>query len=138
MIKVGNVILDKCQPMAYIRPMIEKLISIIELNEFSNFAKKHLSIEEHNYIINYIAANPEKGDIIQGSGGLRKLRFAIKNKGKSGGIRVIFFYHNDDMPVFLITAFLKSDMANISKASCNEFKKMTELIVKAYESKGKS
>ena len=124
--------------MAYNELMIEKLISIVELNEFSNFAKKHLTVEEYNSIINYIAINPEEGDILQGSGGLRKLRFAIKNKGKSAGIRVIHFYHNDDMPVFLITAFLKSDMENITKDACNEFKKLTELIVKSYNNRGKN
>jgi len=70
--------------------------------------------------------------LIKGSGGLRKLRFVIKNKGKSGGVRVIHFFHNYDMPVFLVAGFLKSDMENISKAACNEFKKLTDLIIKTY------
>jgi putative transcriptional regulator len=111
---------------------MEKLISVVELPEFRNFAKSYLDEEECMEIINHIAANPTEGDLIQGSGGIRKIRFAARNKGKSGGIRVIYYYHNENMPVFLITAFLKNQMENISKATCNEFKKLTEQLKKLY------
>ncbi|MEY4463507.1 MAG: hypothetical protein RLZZ81_478 [Pseudomonadota bacterium] len=74
--------------------MNKKLITVIELPEFQKFAKALLNEKECTEIINYIAANPDKGDIIKGTGGIRKLRFAlgINNKGKSGGIRVIYFF----------------------------------------------
>lgn len=72
--------------------------------------------KECTEIVNYIAANPEQGDIIKGGGRIRKLRFALgsNNKGKSGGIRIIYFFHNENMPVFLITGFIKSKVENIS------------------------
>lgn len=114
--------------------MDKKLISVVELPEFQKFAKRHLSENQWVEIVNYIAAHPDEGVIIKGTGGVRKLRFATSNnKGKSGGVRIIYFYHNDNMPIFLITAFLKSEMENISEAACNEFKALTQSLVKLYD-----
>lgn len=118
----------------YIVNMNKKLIAVIELPEFQKFAKRCLTESESMEIINYIAANPTEGMIIKGTGGIRKLRFALSNnKGKSGGMRLIYFYHNEDMPVFLITGFIKSETENISKAACNELKVLAESLVKLYE-----
>ena len=119
--------------MAYNGRMNKKLISVVELPEFQKFAKSHLSEQKCIEIVNYIAANPTQGDIIRGTGGIRKLRFAISNnKGKSGGVRVIYFYHNDNMPVFLITGFIKSKMENITKGDCNKLRKLSEELIKLY------
>ncbi|MCC8369543.1 MAG: type II toxin-antitoxin system RelE/ParE family toxin [Rickettsia endosymbiont of Oxypoda opaca] len=120
--------------------MDRKLIAVVELPEFQKFAKHYLSEKECIEIVNYIAANPELGDIIKGTGGIRKLRYALNsnNKGKSGGIRLIYFYYNENIPVFLITAFIKSEMDNISQASCNELKKLSESLVKLYNKEGKN
>lgn len=114
---------------------MRKLISVIELPEFRNFAKHSLSDEETTSIIDCLASNPEVGIVIQGTGGVRKVRFALHNKGKSGGVRIIYFYHNENIPIFLITGFAKSKMENISKATCNELKKMTDLIIQNYKRK---
>lgn len=110
-----------------------KYITVAELPEFVAFARKYLSEEERAEIIDHIAKNPEAGDIIQGTGGLRKLRWGGMNKGKSGGYRIIHYYYNDSIPVFLVTAFAKKDMENISKEARNEYKKLLPLIVKAYK-----
>ena len=119
--------------MAYNGRMNKKLISVVELPEFQKFAKSHLSGQKCIEIVNYIAANPTQGDIMRGTGGIRKLRFAISNnKGKSGGVRVIYFYHNDNMPVFLITGFIKSKMENITEGDCNKLRKLSEELIKLY------
>jgi len=116
--------------------MDKKLISVIELPEFQKFAKSYLSEMECIEIINYIAANPLQGDTIRGTGGVRKLRFALtNNKGKSGGIRIIYFYHNEDIPVFLITGFIKSKIENISPDGCNKLKKLSDALIKLYDKK---
>ncbi|MDN3030102.1 MAG: type II toxin-antitoxin system RelE/ParE family toxin [Candidatus Tisiphia sp.] len=113
--------------------MDTKLISIVELPEFQKFVKDYLSEKECMEIINYIAANPNQGNIIRGTGGIRKLRFALtNNKGKSGGMRIIYFYHNENMPVFLITGFIKSKMENISQDTCNELKNLSKTLIKLY------
>ncbi|HJD56171.1 MAG TPA: type II toxin-antitoxin system RelE/ParE family toxin [Rickettsia endosymbiont of Pyrocoelia pectoralis] len=120
--------------------MNKKLISVVELPEFQKFVKHNLNEKECFEIINYIATNPEQGDIIKGTGGIRKLRFALSsnNKGKSGGARVIYFYYNENIPVFLITGFIKSELENISSDSCNKLKKLSEELVKLYIGGGRN
>lgn len=88
-------------------------------------------------LVNYLAKNPEAGDEIRGTGGCRKLRFAIagNNKGKSGGIRVITFFTGSNMPVFLIAAFAKNVKVSLTKAEQNTLKSVTELIVKEYSNR---
>ena len=69
---------------------------------------------------------------MQGTGGIRKLRWSAQGKGKSGGVRVIYYYHNGTMPLFLLTAFGKGEKANLSKAERNELAKFTKLLLQHY------
>jgi hypothetical protein len=73
-------------------------------------------------IVSLIALNPEAGEVMAGTGGARKVRFAGRGKGKSGGFRVITFYGGGDMPVFLLDVFGKGSKANLSKEERNELK----------------
>ena len=56
-------------------------------------------------MVSWIAANPAAGDVIEGTGGARKVRFAGRSKGKSGGHRVITFFTGTGIPVFLLNIF---------------------------------
>jgi mRNA-degrading endonuclease RelE of RelBE toxin-antitoxin system len=72
------------------------MMTVIETPAFLDDLKKHgLNEEERRELINYLAAYPKSGDIIQGTGGVRKVRFAGKGKGKSGGYRVVYYYHDE-------------------------------------------
>jgi hypothetical protein len=73
-------------------------------------------------IIDLVAADPTVGDLMEGTGGARKLRFAAKGKGKSGGYRIITFFAAQDIPVFLLDIFSKGEKVNLSKAERNELK----------------
>jgi len=106
--------------------------TIIELPEFQKKASNLLKNEEKISIINYLAFHPQSGDAMQGTGGIRKLRWFAKGKGKSGGVRVIYYYHNGTMPLFLLTLFGKGEKANLSKAERNELAKFTSLLLKIY------
>src|SRR5438876_12185288 len=55
----------------------------------------------------YIGSAPETGDVIPESGGIRKIRWAAKGKGKRGGVRVIYYFHSETLPVFLLTVYAK-------------------------------
>ena len=68
--------------------------------------------------------NPEKGDVMQGTGGLRKLRFAFEGKGKSGSVRVCYVDFVVYESIYLITAYPKSEKDNLSKAERNNIAKM--------------
>lgn len=74
---------------------------------------------------------PKAGVIISGTDGIRKLRWARQGMGKSGGVRVIYYFHNEQMPLYLLTVFGKSEKANLSKAERNELAKLVRLLVQA-------
>ncbi len=87
---------------------------------------------ERESVINYLAAHPASGDIIQGTGGIRKLRWSARGKGKSGGVRIIYYFHNELIPLFLLSLFGKDEKANLTKAERNNLAKLTSLLVKNY------
>ena len=107
-------------------------ITIVELPEFIRKSEKLMSAEERDQLLSFLATNPTAGVLIQGTGGVRKVRWAKGNKGKSGSTRVIYFYHNPDMPLFLLTVFSKSERENLSKAERNELAGLTKLLVQNY------
>jgi hypothetical protein len=84
-------------------------------------------------IVDFLALNPDAGDEIKATGGARKIRFAGKGKGKSGGYRVISFYGGDDIPVFLLNVFAKNEKTNLTKAECNEFRATLAALADAYQ-----
>lgn len=93
-----------------------------------------MSAKDIEDLIAYVAQNPDAGDEIKGTGGCRKVRFAIRgnNKGKSGGVRTITLFTGGNLPVFLITVFGKSQKVTLSHAERNELKKMTGRIIQEY------
>ncbi len=106
--------------------------TIVELPEFLKKSEKLLKESERQSIINYLASHPASGEIMQGTGGIRKLRWSAQGKGKSGGVRVIYYFHNETIPLFLLTIFGKGEKANLTKAERNEFAKFTPLLIKNY------
>ncbi len=106
--------------------------TIVELPEFLRRSDKLLKESERLSIINYLAVHPASGDIMQGTGGLRKLRWSAHGKGKSGGVRIIYYFHNESMPLFLLTLFGKGEKSNLSKSERNELSKFITLLVKNY------
>lgn len=106
--------------------------TIVELPEFIRQSQGLFAEDEKRSLINYLATHPQAGDVIQGTGGIRKLRWAIQARGKSGGARIIYYYHNESIQLFLLTAFGKNEKANISPAERNELAKLTNLLRKHY------
>jgi hypothetical protein len=106
--------------------------TIVELPEFQKRAIILFTDEEKLSIINYLARHPVAGDILQGTGGIRKLRWSAQGRGKSGGARVVYFYHNGTMPLFLLSVFGKGEKANLSKAERNDLARLTNLLRKHY------
>ncbi len=79
-----------------------------------------------------LSESPDAGDLIVGTGGARKLRFAPTGRGKSGGYRVVTYYGGDDIPVFLMDVYAKGDKTNLSAAERVELKKELELFAEEY------
>lgn len=109
--------------------------TVSELKAFRKSAlSANMSEKDIDDLVDFLASNPKAGEEIQGTGGCRKVRFAVKgnNKGKSGGVRVITIFSGDVMPVFLITVFAKNQKVTLSKAERNGLKAMSSEIVDEY------
>lgn len=113
--------------------IMQKLV-IRTTPSFDRQAKKHLSIEAKEALYDYLEAQPEKGDVITGTGGVRKLRWVTgkDNKGKSGGVRVLYHYSKDVL-VVLIMLYRKNELENISEAEKHELKKLIPQLLKKYK-----
>lgn len=106
---------------------------IVESPEFLADAKA-AGLEEADLerIVTRIARDPAGGVVIPGTGGARKLRFAGRGKGKSGGYRVITFYSGPHLPVFLLTVFGKGERADLSRAERNALRRELAEMVELY------
>lgn len=75
-----------------------------------------------------LLADPKLGPVIKGTGGVRKVRFAFENRGKSGSIRVIYIDFEVYEKIFLLTAYAKADQDNLTKGERNDLKGLVELL----------
>ena len=100
--------------------------TVVETPMYLRAAKAFYSEAEREEIVLTIAADPEAGDLMPGTGGYRKLRFARPGMGKRGGARVIYLYGGEDFLIFLITVYAKSEKGNLSKAEQNALAKMAK------------
>jgi len=83
-------------------------------------------------LVDYLAHNPTAGELVPGTGGVRKLRWALEGRGKRGGARVIYFYHSADIPLFALTAYAKNERADLSHKDRNDFRRLTKLLAETY------
>lgn len=121
--------------MAYIYLMRTAPMTLIETPSFLRDAKRLMDDDERQEIVAFLAQNPDTGDLLQGTGGIRKVRFARDGGGKSGGYRVIYFFHSQDIPLFALNIFAKNEKANISPAERNALKELSALLVKTYRTR---
>ena len=104
-------------------------VTVIETPEFITASTRLMDESARTLLIDYLALNPSAGDLIPGTGGVRKLRWGRGGRGKSGGVRVIYYYHSEVMPLYLVALFAKSEQANLSKADRNELAKLVDVLV---------
>jgi len=106
--------------------------TVVELPEFRRAASRWLTVEEVAKLVAQLAESPTSGVLLRGTGGIRKLRWGAAAKGKSGGVRVIYFYHNQKIPLFLLTLFGKSEQENLSEAERNELASLVDILKHNY------
>ena len=105
--------------------------TVVETPGYLKDAEAIFTAEERSAIVISLANNPECGDLMQGTGGVRKRRVGRGGRGKSGGGRVVYIYHDVQFPVFLLVAFAKNEKANLSKAERNELAKFAKRVFKS-------
>ena len=100
--------------------------TVIETESYLRAAKDAgMSADEMAAAVDLVASDPEAGDVMQGTGGVRKARLAGRGKGKSGGYRIVHYYGGGDIPVFLLTVFGKGEKANLTQGERNALRAFT-------------
>ena len=109
----------------------------IRLPEFEKQCK-HMNLNENDVMAIEIALldNPSIGAVIRGTGGIRKCRFPLPNTGKSGGARAIYVDFAYYEKIYLVTAYNKSEVEDLTQAERNELKKLTDKLLSELKRKG--
>ena len=90
------------------------MLTVIETSTFERRANKLLTREEHDDLLLYLSMYYEAGDEIPGTGGVRKLRYAVQGKGKSGGVRAIYYFYDAVNPILALFLYGKNEQSNLT------------------------
>jgi len=108
------------------------LISIVELRSYQRDADRIFTADEREALADFLAAHPDFGDVIPGTGGVRKVRWGAKGCGKRGGARVIYYFRDLNMPVFLLALYAKGEKANLTMEEKKILSNLVEQLVDQY------
>src|SRR3954468_22038792 len=106
--------LDCWVPLAYSASVPQQLITVAETPLFQRQAKDVWNENEREDFVNFIARNPEVGEVIADTGGVRKVRWGRGGSGKRGGARVIYFYRDANLPLYLLMIYAKARQEDLS------------------------
>ena len=103
----------------------------IESKIFEKLRDKYFNNTSFREFQNYLLEQPDAGDTIQGTGGLRKVRRSTKGKGKRGGIRIIYLYLADKSHIHLLTVYAKNEVSDLTSNEKKILKSIAEEIKNA-------
>jgi mRNA-degrading endonuclease RelE of RelBE toxin-antitoxin system len=115
-------------PMAYSSSVSKKLITVAETPLFMRQAEDVWDNAGREAFVDFIAQNPEVGDVIPETGGVRKIRWARAGTGKRGGARVIYFYHDADRPLYLLMVYVKARRENLTPNEKRAVRKLAAVL----------
>jgi hypothetical protein len=119
---VTDAALDIYAPWAYSAAMF----TVVETQLFQKQWPAYWTEEERGEFAAFLSANPEAGDVVPESGGIRKVRWKRQGTGKSGGVRVIYFTRNEAEELVLLTLYAKSKTDNLAGAVLKEIRRALE------------
>lgn len=111
------------------------MLTVAEVQEYIKRAQKLLSEYDRDEIVNYLAVHPKAGPVMPGTGGIRKLRWRRQGTGKIGGVRIIYYFHDERMPLYLLTVFGKNEKDNMSHRERNDCAKLISTLVDYWRKK---
>ena len=98
----------------------------IELPTFSRYREDYFDDDALSELQSYLVAQPTAGDVVPGTGGVRKLRWARAGMGKRGGVRVLYYLQDAKGRIWLLTVYAKSARENIPNELLNELRKVAD------------
>jgi hypothetical protein len=104
-------------------------MTVIETEAFVAASGRLMSEEERAKLVAFVASDPEAGDSIPETGGVRKLRWAIRERGKRGGARVIYYFHSQRLPLVMLDIYAKNEKSNLTQAERQAMKKKIPLLL---------
>jgi len=111
---------------------IIELQTVVETPSYLKKAEALFSPGERDSIVAMISSDPECGELMQGTGGFRKVRVGRSGMGKRGGGRVIYILRGESFPIFLVTAYAKNEKENLTKAERNALAARADEIFEKY------
>lgn len=109
--------------------MTKPLHAVAETPLYLSRAEKLMSEGERIAVVDLLAASPEVGDLIPGTGGLRKVRVPLAGRGKRGGARVIYYLYDQTLPIYLLIAYAKNERDDLSADQKAILRRLVEHIV---------
>ena len=98
----------------------------IESSIFRKYLPNYLNEEEFRALQLFLADSPEAGPVIKGSGGLRKVRWSAHGKGKSGGVRIIYYWQVTEDQIYLLTLYAKNEFSDLTPDQVAALRKLVE------------
>lgn len=111
-------------------------VTVVETPEFLSATRKLFDEDGRAALVDYLAHHPAAGDLVPGTGGIRKLRWALEGRGKRGGARVIYFYHSLRIPLFALDAYAKNERSDLTRDEIVRMRRVVKAIADAYPKEG--
>ena len=89
-------------------------VVFIETSTFTRLLYDYLTDDEYAGLQSFLLQHPDTGDVVPGSGGVRKIRWAMRGRGKRGGVRVIYYWKKRDDEMWMLTLYAKNEASTIS------------------------
>ncbi|KQQ14796.1 addiction module toxin RelE [Methylobacterium sp. Leaf123] len=105
------------------------MITIAEVGAFSDEAGQIFTRQEYEDLVLFLADHPDAGEIIPGTGGVRKVRWPARGQGKRGGARVIYYFRDLNVPVYLLAVYAKGEKLNLTQKEKRQMEKLVDQIV---------
>ncbi len=106
--------------------------TLVPIGRFEEKARGLLGNSGFDDMLEFLARRPRVGRIIQGAGGLRKVRIAQPGRGKSGATRVIYYYHDKTKPILLLLIYAKARQENLTEKQKTQLRKHVETIISEF------
>ena len=99
---------------------------IVETTVFTKLINQLMDDDQYRELQEVLIENPEIGDLVQGSGGLRKIRWKLTGRGKRSGVRVVYFWAVSADQIRMLYVYSKSDRGNLTRDQLKELRKIVE------------